>query len=77
MAKKGINTIIKETEVEMLQLLNSKLQVGIPHSVIELILENMLLKIENEVNNIIQSEEEKEKLKQGVVTETCVVDRKE
>ena len=73
----GFNTKVKQTEEELLQLINSKIQMGIPHSVLELILENMLLKIENEVNSIIQSEEEKEKLKQGVVTETCIVDRKE
>lgn len=73
----GFNTKVKQTENELLQLINSKIQMGIPHSVLELILENMLLKIENEVNSIIQSEEEKEKLKQGVVTETCIVDRKE
>lgn len=73
----GFNTKIKQTEEELLQLINSKIQMGIPHSVLELILENMLLKIENEVNSILQSEEEKEKLKQGVVTESCVVDRKE
>ena len=73
----GFNTKIKQTEEELLQFINSKIQMGIPHSVLELILENMLLKIENEVNSILQSEEEKEKLKQGVVTESCVVDRKE
>lgn len=72
----GFNTKVKQTENELLQLINSKIQMGIPHSVLELILENMLLKIENEVNSIIQSEEEKEKLKQGVVTET-LADRKE
>ena len=73
----GFNTKVKQTEEELLQLINSKIQMGIPHSVIGLMLENMLLKIDNEVNSIIQSEEEKEKLKQGVVTESCVVDRKE
>jgi hypothetical protein len=72
----GFNTKVKQTEEELLQLINSKIQMGIPHSVLELILENMLLKIENEVNSIIQSEEENEKLKQGVVTET-LADRKE
>lgn len=73
----GFNTKVKQTEEELLQLINSKIQMGIPHSVLELILENMLLKLENEIKVIIQAEEEKEKLKQGVVTETCVVDRKE
>ena len=72
----GFNTKIKQTEEELLQLINSKIQMGIPHSVLELILENMLLKIENEVNSILQSEEEKEKLKQGVVTEV-LAERKE
>lgn len=69
----GFNTKVKETENELLQFVNSKIQGGIPHSVLGLMLENMLLKIDNEVNSIIQ----KEQAKQGVVTETCKVDRKE
>ena len=73
----GFNTKVKQTENELLQYINSKIQDGIPHSVLELILENMLIKIGNEVNIIIRSEQEKERLKQGVVTETCIVDRKE
>jgi hypothetical protein len=72
----GFNTKVKQTENELLEFINSKIQGGIPHSVLELILENMLLKIGNEVNNIIQSEQENQKLKQGVVTET-LADRKE
>lgn len=81
MARKGINTLIRETQDELIQLINSKLQVGIPHSVIELMLENTLLKLSNETETIIQQEakkqQEEEKLEEGVVTETCVVDRKE
>ena len=78
MARKCINTLIRETQDELIEVINSNLQVGIPHSVIELVLENMLIKLNNEINTIIQQEvkqqQEEEELEKGVVTETCIVD---
>lgn len=63
------NTIIKQAEMELLQLINSKIQLGVPHAVLGLLLENMLLKIENETNSILRLEKEK-----AVVTEHNILD---
>lgn len=78
MARKKINTLIRETQSELVETINSKLQDGVPHAVIELVLENLLLKISNETELALQREKEKqqqeEELEKGVVTETCVVE---
>lgn len=65
----GFNTKLKQAEEELLQFINSKIQMGIPHSVLGLLLENTLLKIEKETELIIQSEKTK-------VTERTIFDEK-
>lgn len=72
----GINTLIKQTEAEMLQLINSKIQMGIPHSVLELILDNMLLKLENETKAVLQAEKNKEETETKVTEKTIFDEEK-
>ena len=59
--QKGINTAIEETKVELLNLVNSKLQMGVPISVMGLIVNNLLTQINNETLKIVKQEEAENK----------------
>lgn len=66
--EKGFNTIVEETKVELLNFVNSKLQKGLPISVISLIIDNMSTQIKKEINNVLEQErqmEQQEKNKEG------------
>lgn len=46
---KGFNTIVDETKKELAALINNKLSVGLPSSVIQLMLENLVYEIKQVV----------------------------
>lgn len=58
---KGINTEIESTRRELENLLNEKLKLGIPVSIISLILENVLLQIRGSVDVVLKKEFEENK----------------
>lgn len=53
---KGINTIIEETKIEFINLINSKLEKGLPISVIGLIVDDVSAKIKTEIGVAINKE---------------------
>lgn len=55
---KGINTIIEETKTELTDLINSKLKMGVPISVMGLIIDNVSNQIKPHVINAIKMESE-------------------
>lgn len=67
--EKGFNTFVEETKVELINLINSKLQMGLPISVVSLIIDNVSVQIKKEMNNILEQEANKamngEKNKEG------------
>lgn len=67
--EKGFNTFVEETKVELINFINSKLQMGLPISVVSLIIDNVSIQIKKEMNNILEQEANKamngEKNKEG------------
>ena len=67
--EKGFNTFVEETKVELINFINSKLQMGLPISVVSLIIDNVSVQIKKEMNNILEQEANKamngEKNKEG------------
>ena len=55
---KGINTVIEETKTELTELINSKLKMGVPISVMGLIVDNVSNQIKPHVINAIKMESE-------------------
>lgn len=52
----GINTLIIETKNEMLDLLNSKLQQGLPITVIGLIVDSIQIEINMQTSKVLEDE---------------------
>lgn len=52
----GINTLIIETKNEILDLLNSKLQKGLPITVIGLMMENIQNEINMQTSKVLEEE---------------------
>ena len=55
---KGINTVIGETKAELVSLVNSKLEMGVPVSVMEVVVENLLTQLKLHTINAIKMESE-------------------
>lgn len=55
---KGINTVIGETKAELISLVNSKLEMGVPVSVMEVVVENLLTQLKLHTINAIKMESE-------------------
>ena len=53
---KGFNTEVENTRKELAQLINEKLQMGIPFSVVSLIIENILVEVRTGVDKALQQE---------------------
>lgn len=53
---KGINTTIETTRKELENLINEKLKMGLPISVVSLIVESVLMEIRNNVDVVLQQE---------------------
>ena len=58
---KGINTLIKETKGNITKAVNDGLAAGLPISVIDLMVDNIMFEIKNTLNNALQQEEVKYK----------------
>ena len=56
---KGFNTEVENARKELAQLINQKLQLGIPFSVVSLIVENILTEVRNGVDKALQQEADK------------------
>ena len=56
MEQKGINTVIEETKDEIVSLINTKLQGGIPVSVMGLILQNVMYEVRDGINASLKRE---------------------
>lgn len=56
--EKGFNTAVETTRKDLAELINSKLQMGIPFSVISLIIENTLMEVRNGVEKSLIKEAE-------------------
>lgn len=54
--EKGFNTAVESARKELAELINSKLQMGIPFSVISLIIENTLMEVRNGVEKSLIKE---------------------
>ena len=59
MANKGVNTIILEGKKEILNAVNGCLEKGVPISVVQLIMENLMFEINNSLNDTIAKEDVK------------------
>ena len=57
--EKGFNTVVETARKDLTELINSKLQMGIPFSVISLIIENTLMEVRNGVEKSLIQEAEK------------------
>ena len=57
---KGINTIIQETKKEMADLVNEKLKLGLPISVIGLILDGICYEVANGIKSSLIEEKKQE-----------------
>jgi hypothetical protein len=55
---KGINTAIEETKAELIELINSKLSMGVPVSVMGIIIDNVSNQIKLHTMNAIKMESE-------------------
>lgn len=55
---KGFNTAVETARKDLAELINSKLQMGIPFSVISLIIENTLMEVRNGVDKSLIKEAE-------------------
>ena len=56
--EKGFNTVVETARKDLTELINSKLQMGIPFSVISLIIENTLMEVRNGVDKSLIKEAE-------------------
>ena len=56
---KGINTLIKETKGNITKAVNDGLSAGLPISVIDLMVDNIMFEVKNTLNNALQQEEVK------------------
>ena len=56
MEQKGINTIIEETKNELVSLINTKLQEGVPVTVVGLILENVMYEVRDSIKATLARE---------------------
>lgn len=56
--EKGFNTAVETARKDLAELINSKLQMGIPFSVISLIIENTLMEVRNGVDKSLVKEAE-------------------
>lgn len=61
---KGINTLIEETKTELTDFVNSKLKMGLPISVMGLIIDNMSNQIKPHIISAIKMESESSNSKQ-------------
>lgn len=57
----GINTLIEQTKKELADLINQKLQQGMPISVIGLILDTLMYEVKNNIEIAIAQEQERVK----------------
>lgn len=55
---KGINTAIEETKAELINLINSKLAMGVPVSVMGVLIDNISYQIKPHVINAVKMESE-------------------
>ncbi|MGN1370932.1 MAG: hypothetical protein ACI4XM_01435 [Candidatus Coprovivens sp.] len=53
---KGFNTAVEETKEEVLNFINSKLQMGLPISVIGLIIDNVMTNVRKEIVRMVEEE---------------------
>lgn len=56
---KGFNTEVENARKELANLITQKLQMGIPFSVVSLIIENILMEVRTGVDKALQQEAEK------------------
>ena len=56
MEQKGINTIIEEAKNELVSLINTKLQEGVPVTVVGLILENVMYEVRDSIKATLARE---------------------
>ena len=56
---KGFNTEVENARKDLAKLINEKLQLGIPFSVVSLIIENVLVEVRNGVEKSLQQEADK------------------
>ena len=56
MATKGINTIIKETKDGIVTSVNQGIQKGLPMSVIELMLDSIMMEVRSATNDALAKE---------------------
>ena len=56
---KGFNTEVENARKELAKLITQKLQMGIPFSVVSLIIENILMDVRTVVDKALQQEAEK------------------
>ena len=66
---KGINTIVEETKTELINLVNSKLEIGLPVSVVGVILDNVSNQIKLHTINAIKMEEDRVEKEEEVTEE--------
>ena len=66
---KGINTIAEETKTELINLVNSKLEIGLPVSVVGVILDNVSNQIKLHTINAIKMEEDRAEKEEEVTEE--------
>ena len=66
---KGINTIVEETKTELINLVNSKLEIGLPVSVVGVILDNVSNQIKLHTINAIKMEEDRAEKEEEVTEE--------
>lgn len=57
----GINTLIEQTKKELADLINQKLQQGMPISVVGLILDTLMYEVKNNIEIAIEQEQERVK----------------
>lgn len=57
----GINTLIEQTKKELADLINQKLQQGMPISVVGLILDTLMYEVKNNIEIAIAQEQERVK----------------
>ena len=65
----GINTIVEETKTELINLVNSKLEIGLPVSVVGVILDNVSNQIKLHTINAIKMEEDRVEKEEEVTEE--------
>lgn len=57
----GINTLIEQTKKELADLINQKLQQGMPISMVGLILDTLMYEVKNNIEIAIAQEQERVK----------------